>query len=255
MDPIDLLARPLAPEDRSAFAARVRAHADEPGRYRLDGTRVKVLLRHGPHSDVGVFHEIFHDGIYAPPPAVEARLDALGRPPRVVDAGGNVGLFGAWLLARRPGAHITSYEPDPANFSVLEACAAANAGHGCWEVVPAAVGVQAGCAGFAGGHGAMSRLCEDGPLQVASVDLLALLRGADVLKLDTEGGEWAILGDPRLAAAGPPVLVLEHHPDGAPPGEDPAAAARRLVAAAGYGHVHVVPDPRTDGVGMLWAWR
>ena len=125
MDPFDALARPLAPADRALFAARVREDADVLGDYGLDGSPVRVLLRHGPHSDVGVFHEIFHAGIYTPPAEPEARLDALGRPPRVVDAGGNVGLFGAWLLARRPGAEITSYEPEPGNLAVLEACAAA----------------------------------------------------------------------------------------------------------------------------------
>ena len=255
MDPVDALARPLAPADRAAFAGRVRAHADVLGDYGLDGSPVRLLLRHGPHSDVGVFHEIFHAGIYAPPPEVEARLDALGRPPRVVDAGGNVGLFAAWLLARRPGAEVTSYEPEPGNLAVLQACAARNAALGDWAVVPAAVGTADGTAGFAGGMGAMSCLCEDGPLRVASVDLLARLGGADLLKLDTEGGEWPILQDPRLATAGPPVLVLEHHPGGAPPGEDPGAAARRLLGAAGYAQVRAVPDPRTDGVGMLWAWR
>ncbi len=255
MDPFDALARPLAPPDRAVFAARVREDADVLGDYGLDSSPVRVLLRHGPHSDVGVFHEIFHAGIYTPPAEVQARLDALGRPPRVVDAGGNVGLFGAWLLAGRPGAEITSYEPEPGNLAVLETCAARNAARGDWAVTAAAVGTEDGSAGFAGGMGAMSCLCEDGPLQVPAVDLLARLGGADLLKLDTEGGEWAILGDARLAAAGPPILVLEHHPAGAPPGEDPAAAARRLVAAAGYADVHVVPDPRTDGVGMLWAWR
>jgi hypothetical protein len=138
---------------------------------------------------------------------------------------------------------------------VLEACAARNAAFGDWAVAPAAVGSEDGTAGFAGGMGAMSCLCEDGPLQVSALDLLARLGGADLLKLDTEGGEWPILQDARLAAAGPAILVLEHHPAGAPPGEDPAAAARRLVAAAGYADVRVVPDLRTDGVGMLWAWR
>ena len=255
MDPFDALARPLAPADRELFAARVREDAHVLGDYGLDGSPVRVLLRHGPHSDVGVFHEIFHAGIYTPPAAVEARLDALGRPPRVVDAGGNVGLFGAWLLSRRPGAEITSYEPEPGNRAVLEACAARNAALADWAVVPTAVGTEDGTAGFAGGMGAMSCLCEDGPLQVSALDLLARLGGADLLKLDTEGGEWPILQDARLAAAGPAILVLEHHPAGAPPGEDPAAAARRLVAAAGYADVRVVPDLRTDGVGMLWAWR
>lgn len=255
MDPVELLARPLTPADRAAFAARVRAHADELGHYGVDGTRVRLLLRHGPHSDVGVFHEIFHDRIYAPPPEVDARLDGLGRPPRVVDAGANVGLFGAWLLCHRPGARITSYEPDPSNLAVLEACAARNAGLGTWDVVPAAVGTAGGTARFAGGSGAMSRLSEDGGLHVPSVDLLARMAGTDLLKLDTEGGEWPILGDPRLGAAGPPVVVLEHHPAGAPPGEDPATSARRLLAAAGYAHVRAVADERTDGVGMLWAWR
>jgi hypothetical protein len=254
MDPFDALARPLAPADRELFAARVREDADVLGDYGLDGSPVRVLLRHGPHSDVGVFHEIFHAGIYTPPAAVEARLDALGRPPRVVDAGGNVGLFGAWLLAAagRRDHLVRARAGQPGGARGLRG---AQRGLGDWAVAPAAVGSEDGTAGFAGGMGAMSCLCEDGPLQVSAVDLLARLGGADLLKLDTEGGEWPILQDARLAAAGPAILVLEHHPAGAPPGEDPAAAARRLVAAAGYADVRVVPDLRTDGVGMLWAWR
>jgi FkbM family methyltransferase len=257
MDPFDRLALPLDPADRGPFAARVRAGTAlaEPAEYGLAGAPVRVLLRHGRFSDVGVFHEVFHDELYVPPPPVAALLAALGRAPRIADAGGNVGLFGAWALARWPGAQITSYEPDPDNLAVLERCAARNAGRGRWDVVPAAVAPADGTAGFAGGMGAISRLCDDGPAQVATVDILDRLDGVDLLKLDTEGGEWAILADERLAAAGPPAVVLEHHPAGAPGGDEPRAAAHRLVAAAGYPHVHVVPDARTDGVGMLWAWR
>ena len=51
------------------------------------------------------------------------------------------------------------------------------------------------------------------PVRVPAVDALALLEQADLAKIDIEGGEWAIVGDPRFADSAPPAVVLEYHPE------------------------------------------
>jgi hypothetical protein len=71
--------------------------------------------------------------------------------------------------------------------------------------------------------------------------------------MDIEGGEWAILGDPRFAAGPPQVVVMEHHPEGSP-GPDPRAAALEALARAGLTATASI-FLRADGYGMLWAWR
>ena len=226
---------------------RERSGSSALGTYGLrERPAVTVMVRHGT-PDLGVLHEVFAERIYAPP-------RPLGRPARILDLGGNVGLFGAWALARWPAAEITSVEPDPTNLEVLGACRAANAG-ARWRVVAAAAAARPGALALTAGRFAVSSLAEPGAphaISVPAVDVLPWLAAADLAKVDVEGGEWELLADPRLATAGPPALVLEYHPHRCP-AEDPAATARALLEAAGYG-VEAV-RPRSDGVGMLWAFR
>jgi FkbM family methyltransferase len=213
------------------------------GRYRLaERPAVSVLVRHTT-PDLGVLDEVFGARIYAPP-------RSLGIPRRVLDLGGNVGLFGAWALTRWPSAQITSVEPDPHNLDVLERCVAANAGR--WRVVAAAASTSAGELRFSAGRFACSAVAEDGTLRVPAVDVLPWLARADLAKVDIEGGEWELLGDPRLAMTGPPALVLEYHPHRCP-GADTRAEAVGLLEGAGY--VVDAVRARPDGVGMLWAFR
>ena len=82
--------------------------------------------------------------------------------------------------------------------------------------------------------------------------MLPQIADADLLKMDIEGGEWAILNDPRFARSPPRAVVLEYHPYLCPSADARAAAVQALESAglrtAAIWH-------RADGHGMLWAWR
>ena len=89
-------------------------------------------------------------------------------------------------------------------------------------------------------------------ITVPMVDVMDQVAGADLVKIDIEGGEWEILTDARFAASPPRAIVLEYHPHLCPEA-DPRAAAERLLHDA-----HMTVEPiwhRDDGYGMLWAWR
>ncbi|MDP9399874.1 MAG: FkbM family methyltransferase [Actinomycetota bacterium] len=229
-------------EESGAFAARERAGARVVAGYRLREGRAPLLLRHRS-PDLGVLGEVLGDRVYEPPGHL-----ALPAAPRVVDAGANIGLFGLFARLRLGAARVTSFEPDRFNLPLLRAVA--GAGGGAWEVVAACAGVRDGEVAFGHGQFACSRLEGEGRAEVA--DLFAHLAGADLLKLDVEGGEWAVLADPRLATEGPPAVVLEYHPFLAP-SADARGAAHALLRAAGYATQEVLH--RADGVGTLWAWR
>jgi FkbM family methyltransferase len=237
-------------EGRPAFVWREWRRAALTGRYRLRGTSIDVLLRHGT-SDLDILEEVFGLELYALPREVE---DVLGDARlRVVDLGGHVGLFGAWLLAGRPTAWVTAVEPDPANAALLLQAVRAYAGPGRWQLVTAAAATAPGLVSFAAGGLAESALApEDGALQVHAIDAFELMRDADLVKIDIEGGEWALLRDPRLATLPARAVALEYHPQHAP-SADFRAAAHELLREAGY-ETREIPNAPI-GAGMLWAWR
>jgi len=232
--------------------------------YRLRESGLKVALRHRG-SDSATLAEVFYHRWYDPPAEV---AQALGEPRAIVDLGANIGMFGALAVTRWPGARIVSYEPDPANAAVHERTIAANGLSGRWNLVIAAAGARAREVRFAAGLNASSHVLAGAPneggdgapneggesetITVSCVDVLDELAGADLVKIDIEGGEWEIICDPRFAAQPPRALVLEYHPMGCP-GSDPRAQAEAALDRAGL-RVSPIWDGE-DGVGMLWAWR
>ena len=238
----------LALLTRSPLAFLVRQRRRAPGvhAYRLRGSGVVFHLRHGT-PDVNTYDEVFRQRQYAPPPEVEPLI---GAAPRVADLGANIGLFGAWTLARSPGARLLAFEPDPANADVLRRTIAGNPRAG-WELVEACAGAADGETRFAAGGFALSRMGE-GDTVVPVIDALERLRDAHVVKMDVEGGEWAILGDPRFGELPARVVVLEYHPHLCPEPDARAAAVARLEE---LGYAVRVFEHRPDGTGMLWAWR
>jgi FkbM family methyltransferase len=233
------------------FAARELLNVDGMFLYRLASNGLQVAIRHRT-PDVVTLGEVFHDHDYVPDAEVE-RL--LGDVRTIVDLGANIGLFGAFAAARWPGASIVAFEPDPENIAVHERTIAANGLEDRWTLVPAAAGAQQGEARFAAGRASLSRLAGEDDAVVIDVpvlDVLAAVGKADLLKMDIEGGEWAILGDPRFRRSPPRVVVLEYHPYRCPT-DDPRAAAEAALRQA---HMTVRSIKQGDGGhGMLWAWR
>jgi FkbM family methyltransferase len=220
-------------------------------RYHLRRGGRPVLLRHGT-IDIWTFNEIFLRRLYDPPSAVAAAL-ARADPPRVVDLGANIGMFGVDLLSRYPRACVTAYEPDPANAAIHRRLIALNAAEERWQLVQACAGSEDGTVTFLSGRETASRIVEDdvaGTVDVPMEDVLPQLAAAELVKMDIEGAEWSLLRDPRLAQVR--ALVLEYHPHGCP-GDDPAETAEQILRSHGFDITPVFHDP--SGIGMLWATK
>jgi FkbM family methyltransferase len=221
-------------------------------RYRLRQGDFQVLIRHGT-ADVATLDEVFYKREYDFPDPIRRALNSSDVRPSVVDVGANIGLFDLWVLRHFPDAVVTAIEPDPWNLEVLRRCVTLNDRSGRWTVLEAAASIQEGTASFTAGGASLSRIEPDGGnVTVRTIDVFPYLERADLIKIDIEGGEWAILTDPRFRGLSPRGLVLEYHPHLAPVG-DAAALARSLVAETGL-HVQLASQ-FGEGHGMLWAWR
>jgi FkbM family methyltransferase len=238
-------------------------------RYTLRASGRVVFVRH-PLCDAWVLSEVFGRRVYEPPSALGRVLAEPGEV-RVVDLGGHVGAATVFLLDRFPAAKVLALEPDPENASLFRRTIEANGlGERC-ELRQAAAGTDAGTATFEG-FSLLAHLTRHdsqeavdripvlrkyqerglGTALVDVVDVLPLLAGADLVKMDIEGAEWPILADSRFGSLGIGAIVLEYHPEGAPQ-PDAIQEATRLLRGAGL----TVGDPfEVHGqVGLLWAWR
>lgn len=224
--------------------------------YELRGSGAPVRLRHRS-EDVEMLNEVFGaksgELSYEPPAVVAGHLDADGI--RIVDAGGNIGLFGIFALRRWDVAELRSFEPEPENAALLLANARASDARDRWSVEQVAVSNRAGTMRFVTGLFARGHEATDdgqGTVEVETIDLFARGGHVDLLKLDIEGGEWRILADTRMREFDARVLVMEWH-ERLCPGGDPHGTVLRLLDEAGY---RVVADhaehPRN---GVLWAVR
>jgi FkbM family methyltransferase len=173
-----------------------------------------------------------------------------------------VGLYGAYALACYPDAEVIAFEPDPVNAAVVRRLIAVNGLGARWTLVEAAAAASDGVARFRAA-GTDGMLADDGQLDVTTVDVMPLLAACDLVKMDIEGGEWRILGDPRFAECGPPTLVMEYHRDSCQerngndhPRDDPnpRRLAVHLLEAAGYTITRLVDTPSWSS-GAIWASR
>jgi len=224
---------------------------DRAGTYALRGSAVSISLRHRSR-DVEIVDEIFVEPLaYDPPPGAAALLAEPRL--RVLDLGGNVGLFGAFALEHYDVAQLTSFEPDPHNLPVLRRCRAANPG-APWHIVEACAGTRAGELQFASGHHADSRVlaeATDDAIAVAAIDVFPFLADADFVKIDIEGSEWDLLDDERFRSIPARVVVMEWHAAGCLVA-DPHETVVEALREAGFsveGEDHGYPH------GTVWAWR
>jgi FkbM family methyltransferase len=261
---------------RARFAARELGRTRSVGLYGLREGGLLAHVRH-PLLDMWVLEEIFRFGVYEPPEPVLRALDALQRPVRILDLGGHVGYFGLFMLGHFSDATIVSFEPDPQNVRLLRRTIAINGLESRWEVVEACAAGSDGRAGFISSfHLSSTSSRAEGTLQqfqeglaatfpflrgtellvahhveVERRDVFPSLQRADLIKVDIEGSEWEILGDPRLQEIAAPALVLEYHPAyGKSPDAD--TAVRLALTAAGY---ELGPSIRGVDAGTIWAWK
>jgi FkbM family methyltransferase len=241
------------------FAVREIGGSVDVRSYLLREGSIRVHVRHGT-ADPDVVGELFVERVYEPPGPVVHRLDELKRPPRILDLGANIGLFGAFALERWPGARIVAVEPDPSNLEIHRLTLAANPAAD-WHLEGGAAATKDGQVPFAVGQFNASAVIEEGApgsehaQMVPAIDVLPLMADADLIKMDIEGSEWALLEDPRFAELRPAALVLEHHLHLCPTA-DPHSAAREALEAAGYETREApLPPGACPGQGMIWAWR
>jgi FkbM family methyltransferase len=229
------------------------------GQYELRRSGLRFHIRHRT-GDVAILNKIFTrkgaDDSYAPPPEAAAAIGAAG-PPKILDVGANIGLFGVFALDYWPGAQITAFEPDPDNLRILRRTVAANDVGARWKVVGRAISNATGELSFVPGLRAKAHIAgaqERGTLSVPTVDLYEQLgSGVDLIKMDIEGGEWAILSDERLSDLNTTAIRLEWHTLLCPH-EDAHAEAIRLLRAGGFTRV-LDGSLEHDRNGVLWAWR
>jgi len=234
---------------------RQRKAAGEVYGYQLRGSDIEVFLRDDVGEDVATLVQTFNQDHYVVPPQASAAMASAGDSPYAMDLGANIGMFGAWFLREHPGGRVTAYEADPDNARVHQLTVDANADRRNWELEAAAAGVEDGEVAFVTGWHTNSRLAEPGEdaTVVPQHDVLARTKDVDLLKVDIEGAEWAILADKRLKKLPVKVIALEYHPERCPT-DDPRALVHERLQAAGYETADADFDA-TDEHGMVWGWR
>jgi FkbM family methyltransferase len=237
------IAREIAPAPRYFWRELVQRKS-VLGTYQIRETNQTLHFRHRS-PDMGTLTEVLIHRNYDFPASIGEVMRTIDPPLTVVDLGANIGLFGLRILAQRPDAWIVSVEPDPENAAVLRATVDAS---GCrsWSVIEACASTADGFLPFKRGDYLGSRVSEAGD-PVRAIDVFRHLAAADLIKIDIEGSERALLEDDRFATLPASAIYLEYHPPHS------RELVTDLLASAGY---TIEPfEERGPGLGELWAWR
>jgi len=191
------------------------------------------------------WHDIFVDG------ALEYHAGSAA--PRILDCGGNVGLASLFFKRRCPAARITAYEADPALVKILRANLDAN-GAADVETVHAALWTSNGRVTFqadgsdSGMIGTLPGAVAGTAVDVPSLRLRDLIEGdpngcIDLLKLDIEGAEDAVLADCEPVLARVRAIVLDLHEFD--PSRRQAPRVLELLTRSGFTYAvdEFVPQP------------
>jgi FkbM family methyltransferase len=178
----------------------------------------------------------------------------------IIDIGAGLGDFTAYAAQRSPNGRVLAYEPFPESFALLQQNVALNNLRNI-EAMPCAIAERPGSLALNIGIGeAVQHSTTQAGAQMIEVQAITLqqvfdehgLDHCDFLKMDIEGGEYAIL---RGVDAGllkrVKRIALEYH-DNTPAGKHDELV--RLLQANGY-QVHVRANPVHDYLGHLYATR
>lgn len=179
------------------------------------GSRRTITLRDGlsvsyrcNRGDIQGIREVFLDETY--------RLPEWCRPRTIVDLGANIGLTSLWYARRYPISKIVAVEPVPANAELLRSNLSVNRIPSI--VIEAAVGPREGRSSFQLDRSSnMGHLGGNGNLEVKVVSMPEVIARIgstiDLLKMDIEGGEQALLTEGDLAWLDQvDTIIAEFHP-------------------------------------------
>jgi FkbM family methyltransferase len=184
----------------------------------------------------------------------------LGESPVALDIGAHVGCFSVAFARRHPGARVDSYEASPSTATYLQRNIADNdlesRVHGNNLAVQGTAGtLELADNGAASGHNGVLHLTADAQkVSVRSVSMVEALqvsgRSADIVKIDTEGGEYdMVLGSEPADWAGVRRVVLEYHDLAGHSWEE----LEEFFTAAGLNLVH--REKFLPRLGMAWLSR
>lgn len=181
------------------------------------GSASTITVPNRPGARVPVY-EIFVEDDY--------RLDwftsDLGDSPIALDVGAHVGCFSIAFARKHAGSRVDSYEASPSTASYLlrniADCGLDSRVHGNNLAVQGKAGtLELADNGAGSGHnGVLHLTAESKTVTVRSISMAEALhiggRSADIVKIDTEGGEYdMVLGSEPSDWAGVRRLVLEYH--------------------------------------------
>jgi FkbM family methyltransferase len=113
--------------------------------------------------------------------------------PVIIDCGGNIGLSAIWFKQNYPSCNLTVYEADP-DLALLLRRNLARAGIDAVTVRSEAVWVEEGLVAFEQTRDDRGAIRDDAKSRVRAIDLARNLpERVDLLKLDIEGAEFAVL--------------------------------------------------------------
>jgi FkbM family methyltransferase len=155
--------------------------------------------------------------------------------PFIIDGGANVGVSVRFFKEQYPGCSIVAFEPDDNLFKVLERNVR-RAGYQGVELVPRALWTEAALLPFFSEGSDAGRVAREGdprPRSVRAVRLRDYLdRSVDLLKLDIEQGELAVLEDCADRLMNVQNLFVEYHGEEGVPQKLPRLVA--LLSDAGF---------------------
>src|SRR6185369_14438497 len=225
---------------------------------RVRGAKYVVGVR---TSEIFVFHEIYESLQY------ERHADFIPQSGwTVFDVGANIGVF--TVLQATQGARVYSFEPNPDSYSRLSRNVAANNLSDCVRLFPTALGDERGVGSLhviEGGTtgGVVTAVEADASasgvaVPIATLDeVVSTLPGSsiDLLKIDAEGSEAAILRGGERTLDHVQRIVVEYH------SRDLLCQVREILARKGFTQEMIVDyyaedtAAGQDEVGILYARR
>jgi FkbM family methyltransferase len=223
----------------------------EPLIIRLRGSGLQFRVRTA--MDVWVIKETCLDRDYENGAAVQDSWT-------IIDIGAGLGDFTAYAAQRSPHGRVLAYEPFPESFALLQQNVALNDLQNV-EAQPCAIAERPGSLSLNIGIGeAVQHSTTQAGVNAIEVQAITLqqvfdehgLDRCDFLKMDIEGGEYAILrGVDADLLKRVQRIALEYH-DNTPAGQH--AELVRLLQSHGF-QVQVQPNPVHDYLGYLYATR